>query len=238
LKCRCARLLVSAFDITKENDRNPAARQLRRSLVNYIASDCFSPKVAVSPAELRSLFFDTRIMKKLGATALTGGESAAEIIDGDPNSFVLLGDQKAPAREPLDFLVSFPAPVEISGLVLMPRQNHREHEGEIREYMIEVSDDGKVWRIVRQGELVSTFAPQRIDLPGTITTRYLKFSSLAGFGTDKTAALAELAVIYAGPKLRDDGTIEYQRNRTATPDIDEPVAKPSPSATPKRRPGF
>lgn len=228
------RLLVSAFDITKEKDANPVARQLRRSLFNYITSDCFQPKIAVSAAELRTLFFDTRIMKKLAATATAGGEPAAQVIDGDPNSFVLVGDQKALSREPADFVVTFPSPVQLSGLMLMPRQNHREHEGDTREFTIEVSDDGSVWRVVRQGELVSTFAPQRVDLPEIVTTRYLRFTSLSGFGTDKTAALAELAIIYAGPKLRDDGSIEYQRNRTATPDIDEPAAKPSP--TPSRRP--
>ena len=232
------RLLVSAFDITKANDSNPVGRQLRRSLINYIASDCFQPRVAVTTAELRTLFFDTRIMKKLGAAALAGGQPAGELVDGDPNTFILVGDQKSSTRDPLDFVLSFPAPVAMSGVVLMPRQNHREHEGDTREFTLEVSDDGQVWRVVRQGERVSTFAPQRIELPGPITTRYLKFSSLSGFGTDKTAALAELAVIYAGPELRDDGTIEYQRNRTATPEIDEPVAKPSPSATPVRRPRF
>ncbi len=227
------RLLVSAFDITKEDDRNVVSRQLRRSLFNYIASDCFQPKVAVSPAELRALFFDTRIMKKLGATALAGGEPAPQIIDGDPNSFVLV-DPKFASREAIDFVVSFPSPVRMSGVILMSRQNHREHEGDTREFTLEVSDDGEVWRVVRQGELLSTFAPQRIDLAEPLTTRYLKFSSLSGFGTDKTAALAELAVLYSGPKLRDDGTIEYQRNRPATPEIDEPVAKPSPS--PARKP--
>ena len=117
----------------------------------------------------------------------------------------------------------------------MPRQNHREHEGDIREYVVSVSDDAKEWRDVVRGELGSTFAPQQIEFPRTITARYLKFISLSGFGTDKTTSLAELAVIYAGPKLGDGkGTIEYQRSRTATPEIDEGTgvdkrAKPTPT---------
>ena len=92
------RLLVSAFDVTKPADSNPVARQLRNSLLNYMRSDCFQPQVSVSPAQMRSLFFDTRIMKKLGAVAQVGGASANTAIDGDPNTFVLVGDQRANTR--------------------------------------------------------------------------------------------------------------------------------------------
>ncbi|HSQ25135.1 MAG TPA: discoidin domain-containing protein [Pyrinomonadaceae bacterium] len=231
------KLLVSAIDVTKPNDSNPVARQLRYSLMNYMASDCFQPRIPVSPAQMRTLFFDTRIMKKLGATAQVSGEPATQLLDGDPNTFFLAGDRNAAIREPLEVTVTFPAPVAISGLVLMPRQNHREHEGDIREYSVQVSDNGSEWREVQRGELGSTFAPQQISFSRTVTTRYLKLVSLSGFGTDKMTALAELAVMYAGPRLDDQGnpSIEYERNRTATPEIDEGVdkrAKPSP--TPRR----
>jgi len=82
--------------------------------------------------------------------------------------------------------------------------------------------------------LVSTFAPQRIEFSRTVSTKYLKLVSLSGFGPDKTTSLAELAIVYAGPKLNTDtSNIEYQRNRSATPDIDEGTgAKPKPSPKP------
>ena len=232
-------LLVSAIDVTKPTDSNPVARQLRNSLLAYMRSDCFQPNVGVTVAEMRSLLFDTRIMSKLGAKAQVGGESANAVIDGDPNTFLLVGDQRAPARDSVDIVVSFPAPVAMYGLLLMPRQNHREHEGDIHEYAVQMSDDGNEWHTVAQGELLSTFAPQQIEFPRTITARHLKLISLSGFGTDKTTALAELAVMYAGPKLNESGgTMEYQRNRSATPDIDEGtgVEKPKPTPTPRPRP--
>ena len=195
------RLLVSAIDVTKPADPNPVARQLRSSLLNYMGSDCFQPNVPVSREQMRSLFFDTAIMKKLGAAAQVDGVTNNAGIDGDPNTFWLVGDQRGQTREQVDIVISFPAPVAMSGLVLMPRQNHREHEGDIREYIVQASDDGSDWRDVVRGELLSTFAPQQIEFSKTITARYLKLISLSGFGPDKTTALAELAVIYAGPKL-------------------------------------
>jgi hypothetical protein len=186
--------------------------------------------------QLRGLFFDTRIMKKLGAAAQIDGQPANAAIDGDPNTFVLVGDQKAQLREQVDLAIDFPAPVTMSGLVIMPRQNHREHEGDIREFMVRVSDDGNEWRDVVRGELLSTYAPQRIRFPRNLTAQHLKLISLSGFGPDKTTALAELAVIYAGPKLTEagDGSAPYQRNKSATPDIDEGPGpdKPKPKPTP------
>ena len=233
------KLLVSAIDVTKPNTSNPVARQLRYSLMNYMVSECFHPQVFVRSGEIRSLFFDTRIMKNLGASAQIDGQPAGQMIDGDPNTFVLAGDPRAQLREPIELLFTFPTPVAMAGLLIMPRQNHREHEGDIREFSVRVSDNGSDWHEVHRGELISTFAPQKIDFSSIISTKYLKVVSLSGFGEDKRTALAELAVIYAGPKLSgSDSTIEYQRNRTATPEIDEgtnqrPKGSPSPTA---RRP--
>jgi beta-galactosidase len=236
------KLMVSAIDVTKPDNKNPVARQLRYSLLNYMASDCFQPTVPVSALQIRGLLFDTRIMKKLGATAQIDGQPGNTAIDGDPNTFVLAGDPRAQIREPAELVISFPAPVEMSGLVIMPRQNHREHEGDIRELSVQASDDATNWREVFRGELLSTFAPQKIEFARTVTARYLKLVSLSGFGADKRTALAEVAVIYVGPKLveREGGVFEYERNRTATPEIDEgpakrPNASPSP---PKRKPEF
>ena len=245
-ECRVGRgrLVVSGADLESSLDARPAARQLRRSLLVYMASRRFEPTVAVSATELRGLLFDTRVMRKLGAEA--AGESlpsnlAANAIDGDPNTFWLAGDAKKNLKHPHALNVTFPTPVPMSGLVLMPRQNHREHEGDIRGFVVEVSDDGANWREVARGELVSTFEPQHVRFSETVTARRLRLTALNGFGPDATASLAELAVVYKGPKLPEepDDAPEYKRSRTATTDIDEATPAPQPgSSTPRKpRPG-
>jgi hypothetical protein len=242
-ECRVGRgrLLVSGADIENGLDARPAARQLRRSLLAYMASARFRPSVSVRPEEVRGLLFDTRVMRKLGAEAK--GESlpanpASNAIDGDPNTFWLAGDARKNVKHPHQLSVSFTRAVPVSGLVLMPRQNHREHEGDIRGYVVEASDDGTNWREVARGELVSTFEPQRLSFPQTLGVRHLRLTSLSGFGTDVTAALAELAVVYAGPRLPDEtgDAPEYRRSRTATPDIDEGTPAAQPAPTPRPRP--
>jgi hypothetical protein len=81
-----------------------------------------------------------------------------------------------------------------------------------------------------RGELQSTFEPQEIRLPGKITARHIKLTALSGFGPDRATALAELAVIYEGRKLTDTDSrsLEYERNRSASPDIDEGDGKLTP----------
>jgi hypothetical protein len=195
------KLLVSAIDVTRESDANPVLFQFRKALLTYMKSDCFQPTVGITQGEMRSLLFDTRIMAKLGAKAEVDGAAAGSVIDGDPTTYIRVGDPSAEARDQVDLMISFRAPVAMSGIVVMSRQNHREHEGDIREFVVQLSDDGKVWSDVARGELLSTFTPQRIEFSRVNTARYLKFISLSGFGPDKTTALSELAVIYAGPKL-------------------------------------
>ena len=232
------KLLVSAIDVSNPNSGNPVARQLRYSLSKYARSDCFQPNIYVSAEQMGSLFFDTRVMQTLGATAEVNGASAGSAIDGDPNTFMLVGSQRDPAREQVDLKVTFKAPVTMLGVVVMPRQNHREHEGDIRSYVVQVSDDGNDWREAARGELVSTFAPQTIYFTGTVTARYLKLVSLSGFGIDKTTSLAELAVIQTRPKTRRSSTtMEYERSRSASSDIDEgPDANKKPKPKPQTKP--
>ncbi len=231
-ECRvgAGRLLVCSVDFSAMPD-NPVARQLHRSLLDYLGGDQFQPPVAVTPEAIRGLLFDTRIMHKLKATAEADGGPADKLVDGDPNTFWL---SDAGGKGQHEITVRFPNAEPVSGLVLMPRQNHREHQGDIRAYRVEASANGTNWVAVCQGQLASTFDPQRIAFVKTVAAKVLKLTALSGFGTDTTAALGELAVMYAGPKLADDGgAIEYQRVRTASPDIDAGGDQP---ARPKAKP--
>lgn len=51
------KLLVSGVDLTANR---PEAKQLRRSLLDYVASDAFAPKAAIAEKDLWGLFYDAR----------------------------------------------------------------------------------------------------------------------------------------------------------------------------------
>jgi beta-galactosidase len=229
-KLGTGKLLVATPDLENSLPRRMAARQLRRSLLDYMASAKFEPKTTITPENFREVLFDTRIMKKLGARnvnmARVQNVMPEWALDGDPNSFWTVGTVRDQTRQVAELSIRFEKPAIFTGIMIMPRQNHREHEGDIREYSIEVSDDGTTWREIKRGSLLSTFDPQKIDLGRTVSTKFLKFVSLSGFGGDKVSALAELAVIYTGPPLLvDHSQTEYTRSISASPDIDEGVPK-------------
>jgi beta-galactosidase len=202
---------------------SPVALQLRRSLLDYMSSDKFAPKAEISTAQFESLHFNSRIMRSLGATATANGRSANEIVDGDPNTAWSSADARgAGPKTPHEIRISFPQPVALSGLLLMPRQNQREHLGDIREYQLDSSNDGTNWQSITKGQLASTFDEQKLVFGKIVTAKELRLTALSGFGNDNSAALAEIAVMYAGPKLTGEsqGDVDYKNVRTATPEID------------------
>ncbi len=230
-ECRVGsgRLMVCSADIESELDQRPVARQLRHSLLAYLSSERFDPTVAVTPAQIRSFLFDNQIMSQLGATAKASVESprnrAAFAIDGNPNTYWLAGGGRDPqTRHPYELTIDFADRVTMSGLLLVARQNQRAHEGDIREYVIEVSDDGLLWRVAKRGELESTFEPQTILFEQPVQAKHLRLCALSGFGDDTACALAELAVLQESPS--GVGAVEktqpYQNVETATEEIEGP----------------
>jgi hypothetical protein len=218
-------LMVCSFDLTTGLEGRPAARQLRRSLLDYMAGPRFQPQCAVTAADMENILFDTTIMRRLGARAEGEGDARAAI-DGDPNTAWARGGTgrgQSGTSHPHALTITFPAPVSFNGVCLMPRQNDRDHAGDTRGYTIEISDNGQEWREVARGELVSTWAPQRIPFGQTVSARQLRFTALSGFGRDDSTAIAELAVLYAGSKLPETGpgNVEFQPSRSTSTDVDE-----------------
>jgi len=322
-ECRIGKgkMLVCSADLKNDMDKRPAARQLLKSLVNYMKSDRFDPSVTVTFSDINKLFFNTGIMKELGAKISADAESEffkAELaIDGDPNTFWLsagfggrgmgrqnslppqLDNQPQPKGEhqqndilqgniqqndiqqndtrqkdiqrnnvqqsnvqpnsvqlngiqsgsmevlprdlkmgpdfkmrpeikkhPHNLVIEFEDEVPMSGIVIMQRQNDFMRKGHIKDYSICISNDGDTWEYIREGELKSNFEVQKIEFGKTVTARYLKFTSLSGFGEDNVSSLAELAVIYEGQSLKKEA-LEHETSfksvKAATDDIDDPT---------------
>jgi hypothetical protein len=229
------KLMVSTADLENRLDERVVARQLRKSVLDYMAGPGFQPKATVPAAEFRATLFDTRVMKKLGARA-SGWPDAGNAVDGDPNTYALVAVKGEAARPQPELTIEFPAPVPFNGLALMPRQNHRDHEGDVREWLVQVSDDGKGWREVQRATLGSTFDPQKVLFEQGVSARYLKLTSLSGFGADRASALADVAVLYTGPRLPDEtGELEYKRSRSTSVDVDEAGMDDKRTARPRRQ---
>ena len=227
-KVSAGKLMVCTLDLKTDLDTRPVARQLRKSLLDYMASEKFQPKTEVAAGDFRASLFDTLVMKKLGATVSGNGANLDAIIDGDPNTFWQSGGggrgKNADTRKhPHELVFTFTNVVAMDGVVVMPRQNDRDHLGDVRGFSLATSGDGTNWTTAAAGELASSWSPQTIRFAKTIAARQLKFIAQSGFGNDTSAALAELAVIYAGPKLPENAgdSGQFKRVRSTSSDVDE-----------------
>jgi hypothetical protein len=229
-ECRVGegKLLVCAADLESNLEQRPSARQLRYSLVKYMNGEKFDPKTSVSVEQLQGLLFDNQIMMKLGAEIHTEWQAernpASNVIDGNPNTYWFTGRAGREKQHPYELTVRFAAPVSMQGLVWMNRQDHREHEGDICEYEICFSDDGLVWSEPHRGRLESTFHPQEIDFGQVVRASHLKIRALSGFGNDRTASIAEIAVIAAEETPdgeRPQKPAVYKKAQTATEEMFE-----------------
>jgi hypothetical protein len=222
------KLMICAPDVVSNLENRPAARQLRNSLLDYMRSDKFWPHVEVNPEDLCSIRFDNRVMLKLGASVESSSHShkreAEYVLDGNPNSYWLSGF--GGDGHPHELSVSFPQAIDVSGLQLLNRQDHRAYEGDIREFEVLAQCKGSDWECVAQGELESTLDPQFIDFGKIIQVDKIKLRAVSGYGKDTVSSLACLNVVYEGPRLDValDDTKTYDRSLSSTEEMIEEVS--------------
>jgi hypothetical protein len=194
------RLLVCSLDLTGDLTSRPAARQLRRSLLDYAASARFRPKTRVEPSQVRALFREPNVARKLGAHVVRAdsaapGHEASHILDGDPKSLwhTPWGDQ-APGF-PHEVVIAFDQPATLEGLSLLPRQDGQ--NGWIQDYEVRLSADGEHWsEAVAQGRLAPTATEKEIRFARSATGRFLKLVARSSFDARQPyASLAELDLI-------------------------------------------
>lgn len=198
------RLLLCAIDLPGLADQYPAARQLRRCIYEYAGSDAFRPAGALEPAWLDEVLTPSAgaVMRRLGARVVRADSQqpmyeAENLLDDDPATMwhTTWGDQAAPF--PHEVVIGFDRPVKLAAVVLQPRQD--QSNGWIRDYRIELSDDGKTWTEAARGRLDRTADEKTVGLKAAAPARFLKLVALSGFDRQPFASLAELSVVEAKP---------------------------------------
>ncbi len=193
------RLLICGSDLTSNLGERPVARQMRRSLLAYMASDAFQPSVGVSREALASLFQPSSAMARLGAKATVSSEQqnypAAHVIDGDPGTFWHTEWEPEAMRYPHWLLIELHEPVKIVAIVLTPRQDMA--NGRIGHCELFVDNDGKNWgRPDAEAGMGRSAEIRRIDLRRPKMGRFIRLQVLSpAHPTHPWAALAELDIV-------------------------------------------
>ena len=141
------KLLVCSADIRENLEARPVARQLRHSLLRYMASDLFAPQIEVDLETVSGLFREVSALRKhntaVRADGYHIGMDAALAMDGNPSTFwhTPYGDETPGYPHWIRF--EFQEPLTFTGFSMLPRQDM--NNGRIGAYAVYVSNDKDEW---------------------------------------------------------------------------------------------
>lgn len=197
------RLLVCSIDLHTGLDANPVARQMRASLLRYMASPHFRPSVQLSPEQVRSLFrpapasarLDARIVR---ASSAEPGYEPEHVLDGDPETFWHTEWTDRQPGFPHELVVGLARPANLAGLILLPRQDGNRN-GWIKDYEVWASSDGQTWLgPVAQGVLPASAQAQQVRFSQPVRAQFIRLVVRSGHARGPWAALAELELVESG----------------------------------------
>lgn len=258
------RLLVCSADLFGNLRQRPAARQLLHSFLKYMDSDGFAPEVSVTERQLKTFLADTAIMRRLEAKvrlvesggleqnmaqkgvsdekgAAMGAKYPAEnLLDGDPGTYWLAGKRYGGGHYPFTLEFETAETVCLRGLLIMPRQNHRDWEGQVRTYEVLTEQNGQ-WVKLCGGEMAASPDPKEILFSAEVSLRRLRLKLLEGYGAknlsywdkraetgfcliqedyaDECVSLAEVDFLCSGAAAGGDVHVEYHESATASEEI-------------------
>jgi len=185
------KLLVCTLDIERDLGARLAARQLRRSILAYLAGDKFSPSVALTEQDLKNLFQSERYT--VSASSAHDGYAAELAVDGDPKTFWHT-DWSSGVGLPAHFDLDLRQEQLLRGFNYTPRTDQA--RGRITRYSVEVSRDGKTWLPWQtEATFPNTAAKQSVRFAKPVQARYLRLTALSDHGGANHAAIAELAPV-------------------------------------------
>ena len=196
------KVLFCSMDISSDLENRIAARQLRRSILEYVSSEKFSPQQTLEADFVKNLF---RSSTMLGArvrhfSSEQASNEAWRAIDGNSQTFWHSRWTPEPAGHPQELVIELDGEVEMKGFSYLPRQDGSAN-GRVADYAFYVSDDGTDWGDpLAAGKFENNNSRQIVMFGdtadgGTHKGRYIKFVAMSGFRGDPHTAVADIELI-------------------------------------------
>jgi hypothetical protein len=191
------KLLVCGIDLDTDLQKRPAARQLRKSLLDYCASDRFAPTHEL-PDSLLTRLLTGQLVKSAGTVASAdsemAGSEARNAIDGNPATIWHTPWGGGATAFPHSFTVELGQPHTIKACTILPRQDAVAN-GLIKTFEVYASNDGRNWgEPVAKGEFAPDRELKRVVFPHPVAAKFLKLVALSGFDAQPFASIAEFDV--------------------------------------------
>jgi hypothetical protein len=192
------KLVVCSIDLVKDLGQRPVARQLRQSLLQYMASPQFAPKITVSVESLQGLFRQPSWLEQqdaeVRASSQHPGYEASQVLDGNPETIWHTAWGAGSPVHPHEIIIDLRSTHEIRGLTCLPRQDMT--NGRIGKYEVYVSGDGQEWGVpVAVGEWPNSPALQTAMFSTAVQARYVKLVAVSEVAGSAFASAAEIDLV-------------------------------------------
>ncbi len=184
-------LLLVSGNLEGGFEERPAAYSLKQAIFRYAASGEFNPKEQADLAAIEARLFPMLRMGELvrrisydgapwegpaeGGTKISNGRA---LVEADPNSSARVEK----AEFPVEIQIEFQEPLSMEGVLYVPEQRDRNHEGFVRDYRLDVRSgkDGS-WQTVSEGRLRNSCRSQKISFEETVGDA-LRLTVLSAYG--------------------------------------------------------
>jgi len=196
------KLIVCSIDLKNDLDTRPVARQMRHSLLQYMAGGSFAPAHGLTVEQVRSLFKEPTTLQKLGVTASAAnsavGYEASCAIDGDPTTIWHTPWQDEVPPLPHTLEIDLQQSVAIRSVQLLQRQDMA--NGRIKMARIYLSDTAdRPADPAMETKLSNDAKQQSVQFDRPRVGRYLWIEAVSTHDGRPWAALAEVDVQRAQP---------------------------------------
>ena len=197
-KVRKGKLLVCSMDLQSDLEKNLVARQMRHSLLRYMAQAQFNPAVELTVEQVRSLMAAPAAARKWSAKADSEAPDydAAKAVDGNPETIWHTAWEPAPKPMPHELVIDLGKEAALAGITYLPRQDMA--NGRIADFEVYVGNDLKAFgAAVAKGKWPNTDKLQKVVFEKPAKGRYVKLVALSEVKGNPFAAAAEVDVIPA-----------------------------------------
>lgn len=180
-------LFVVTADLEGSFEERPAACCLKQAILDYAASEEFAPREEVPCEAIEEKLFPVLRMGQLAEKSLYDADArvvwAAET-DANPNTSTRIEKEAFPVT----ITLVLKKQMVLNGLLYLPEQKDRAHEGFIRDYRMEYFDAlTESWKLLKEGSLLNTSLSQRVLFDNPVETSKLRLTVLSCNGcVDKT----------------------------------------------------
>ena len=191
------KLMVCSMDLCSNLDGRPVARQMRHSVLRYMASESFLPDKIVKPRTVRGLLKQVVLPVRgevVSVDSQAPGHEASKAIDGDDGTMWHTPWENKKPGFPHSITVRLDEPVKVRGFRYLPRQDMS--NGRLAKYEIYLSEDGASWgKPVAAGKFGPSSGEKTVRLASPRKARFVRLVGLSEVNGNDFASVAEFDLI-------------------------------------------